>query len=220
MKTKVFYLFMITLLLCSCQGNMYRTMGFKVDRGFSTDFSLGHYAASCWTLSMKDQNIKFEIDSNWTFKLPTRSQEGFVNNIIADGKYTTKLKIRVSPLLLAGTPPPACALAPPIDGPNIATTVVTFKIKANYIIIWGDEYIHNNVRHENILISKSDIEIIEFDIHNVWDAADTEIKKATKKIIKRQIDKEVSHYINNMVCLGCNAPRDLPVYIPGYNPYN
>ncbi|TET84832.1 MAG: hypothetical protein E3J36_00340 [Candidatus Nealsonbacteria bacterium] len=162
---------------------------------------------------------------------PDGDEPGRITGFVVEGKYTGKIKVRISPAFLLG--PPLCALSSPIDGPSIATTVVDFKITGDYEWVWGDGYVDENYLHDNVLISKSHLHIDVFDVHNLWDGADAELKKYFKNTIRRAVDREVVASMNEVFALGGTPPSNLPVYasreveiIPGftvevrYNPYS
>ncbi|MBA7668969.1 hypothetical protein ES703_77090 [subsurface metagenome] len=245
MKTKmvrvgsIILMVALVLVMTGCPGRteqgFAKSLGFTIDRGFRNDCQLGSYAALCWTLDIEDQNINMDADYDNPLLIeggfPTGDEPGRITGLVVEGKYTGKIKIRISPAILLG--PPLCALSSPINGPSIATTVVDFKITGDYEWVWGDGYVAGNALHTNVLISKSNLHIDVFDVHNLWDGADAELKKYFKNTIRRSVDKQVVASMNEVFALGDTPPSDLPVYIsreveilPGltvearYNPYS
>jgi hypothetical protein len=197
-----------------------RSLGFNVDRGFSNVCTLGVYAVQCWTIKIEDQSIHVEatFDNPLLDGLPASDEVGHITGLTVEGKYTGEIKIRVSPTFMLG--PPLCALSDPIDGPSIATTVVDFRVTGNYEWVWGDHFTDSNgITHRGVRISKSDLELERFDVHNLWSEADDELRKLFKNTIRRVIDEEVVKEMNYAACLGCSVPSNLPVYVEGYNPY-
>jgi len=165
--------------------------------------------------------------------MPSGGEPGKITGFKVEGKYTGKIYVRISPAIFAG--PPVCALSDPIDGPTIGTTVVDFKITGDYEWVYGEGYPDGNIDQQNALISKSNLHVNVFDVHNLWDYADDELRKLFRNTIRRACDKQVVASMNEVLSLGATVPSDLPVYalydldvawFPGgtipvrYNPYS
>jgi hypothetical protein len=219
--------FTIAGILTGCPGpsneSFYesRTLGINADRAFANDCSMGVYVTHCWTLTIRNQQITLSgTITNPIVGLPRNGALGTVTGIDIQGRYQGDIKPRISALLIAGTPPPICATAPPVDGPNIATTVVRFRITGDVEWNWGQGYTSNGIQQSNAVITKSNLALNQFDVQNLWSVADNQLRSALRNTVLRNADSEIVKRMNEIFALGSTVQLGLPVYAPGYNPYS
>lgn len=204
-----------------------QSLGLNSDRSFASNCSFGVYATHCWTLTIRNQRVTtdgtmaFLADTS-NFTLPQNSTtHGTVSNIDVSGRYSGDIRPRISPALLAGTPPPVCALVAPIDGPKIATTVVQFRVTGSVSWNWGAGYTDSTgTRQNNVVLWASNLSLQRFDVQNLWSVADSELRSLLRNTVLREADAQIVRRMNEVFALGGTVPGGLPTYAPGVNPHS
>lgn len=210
----------LVLMGCGPGGGVPPTINISVNRNFTDVCKIDEYTALCWTVGFEPPPSgyihNFSIDmTNPLTAIPTGTKDGQID-FKASGTFRTRLRPKISPALLAGTPPPWCAAVNPIDGPNIGVLVVDWTVHGNYITTLGDSIeCKDGYKARNILIKERTLSIQQFDIRDVWDWADKKIKDLVKSTIRAEIDRQVHSYLV-LDCLFHDGPsEDAPIHAGG-----